>query len=61
MLQAICEALNLESSVPAVKRKAPYIGLLVDVHVKALLKVTYSQHDLYFHDSPNNNFAFAFC
>ena len=30
MLQVICEALNLESPVPPVKRKAPYIGLLVD-------------------------------
>ncbi|XP_078372779.1 uncharacterized protein LOC144656433 [Oculina patagonica] len=30
MLQVICEALNLETPVPAVKRKAPYTALLVD-------------------------------
>ena len=30
MLQVICEALNLETPVPAVKKKAPYTALLVD-------------------------------
>lgn len=31
MLQIICQALSLETPVPAVRKKAPYIALLEDV------------------------------